>query len=88
MAAIYTTPRFDRALKKFLKKHPELRDQVEERLTLLASNPQDARLSTHQLRGALRGLWAASLSYEYRLVFSWEGEKIVLLNIGSHEEVY
>ncbi|MBI5049862.1 MAG: type II toxin-antitoxin system mRNA interferase toxin, RelE/StbE family [Nitrospirae bacterium] len=82
------TRQFERALKSFLKKHPDLRDIVVERLILLQKNPQDPRLKTHQLKGNLEGIMAASLTFDYRLVFYIEGSLIYLLNIGSHDEVY
>jgi addiction module RelE/StbE family toxin len=82
------TSQFERALKSFLKKHPELREIVLEKLTLLQNNPGDPRLKTHELKGRLRGILAASLTFDYRVVFSIEGDSICLLNIGSHDEVY
>jgi len=53
-----------------------------------------ASLSTHKLSGTLEGLRACSCGYDCRIVFSIEGnpagggEVIVLLDIGSHDEVY
>jgi len=53
-----------------------------------------ASLSTHKLSGTLEGLRARSSRYDCRIVFSIEGnpagggEVIVLLDIGSHDEVY
>ncbi len=82
------TSQFERALKFFLKKHPDLRDLVLEKLTLLQKNPNDPRLKTHELKGKLKGIWAASLTFNYRVVFYIEGDLIYLLNIGSHDEVY
>jgi mRNA-degrading endonuclease YafQ of YafQ-DinJ toxin-antitoxin module len=51
-------------------------------------------LGTHKLSGALSGLRACSCGYDCRIVFSLEhdsdsgAEVIVLLDIGSHDEVY
>ncbi|OAD22753.1 plasmid stabilization system protein [Candidatus Thiomargarita nelsonii] len=51
-------------------------------------------LSTHKLGGELYGLYACSCGYDCRIVFSIEkyqetGEEvIVLLNIGTHDDVY
>ncbi|MBI5193003.1 MAG: type II toxin-antitoxin system mRNA interferase toxin, RelE/StbE family [Nitrospirae bacterium] len=79
---------YKRAHKAFIKKHPELKDNIEERLNLLQENPQDPSLKNHRLTGQLKGLHAISISYEYRLVFKTEGEIIYLLNIGIHDDVY
>jgi mRNA-degrading endonuclease YafQ of YafQ-DinJ toxin-antitoxin module len=51
-------------------------------------------LWVRQLSGGLLGLWACSYGYDCRIVFSIEKdskngqEMIVLLDIGTHDEVY
>jgi hypothetical protein len=51
-------------------------------------------LMTHRLKGEFDGLRACSCGYDCRIIFSLEKnketqeEEIVLLNIGSHDEVY
>ena len=51
-------------------------------------------LNTHKLSGVLEGLWACSCGYDCRIVFSFEtdpdthDEVIVLLDIGTHDDVY
>lgn len=53
-----------------------------------------ASLGTHKLSGTLEGLRACSCGYDCRIVFSIERnlvgdrEFIVLLDIGTHDEVY
>ncbi len=52
------------------------------------------RLGTHSLQGELAGLRACSCGYDCRIVFSLEMDNetnedvIILLNIGTHDEVY
>ena len=63
-------------------------------LGLLAQDAFDPRLKTHKLRGQLEGLWACSVEYDCRIVFAFEPDPesaedmIVLIDIGTHEEVY
>jgi len=46
-------------------------------------------LKTHKLSGELRNLWSFSLEYDLRVVFFFaEENKVVLVDIGTHEEVY
>lgn len=51
-------------------------------------------LGTHKLSGQLSGLWASSCGYDCRIVFLFERdhetgrEVILLLDIGTHDEVY
>ncbi len=85
---------FRRALKKRAKNHPELRAKVTQVLSLLEIEPFSPFLKTHKLQGELRGLWACSVEYNCRIVFQFEKlageteEAIVLIDIGSHDEVY
>ncbi|MBI4824783.1 MAG: type II toxin-antitoxin system mRNA interferase toxin, RelE/StbE family [Nitrospirae bacterium] len=85
---LVTSGQFERALKAFLRKHPNLKGLVVERLTLLQKDPHDPCLKTHELKGKLKGILSTSLTYDYRVVFVIEGNAIYLLNIGSHDEVY
>jgi mRNA-degrading endonuclease YafQ of YafQ-DinJ toxin-antitoxin module len=55
-------------------------------LVRLQANPRDPRLRTHKLEGGQR--WACSFAYDGRIVFSWAGDVIYLLDLGSHDEVY
>lgn len=85
---------FRRALRKRTKNRPELRDKVADVLSLLESDPFTPSLKTHKLQGELKGLWACSVEYDCRIVFRFEvleeetEEAIVLIDIGSHDEVY
>ncbi|GAP98357.1 type II toxin-antitoxin system RelE/ParE family toxin [Leptolyngbya sp. NIES-2104] len=85
---------FRRALKKRGKNRPDLRSKVTEVLSLLETDPFTPSLKTHKLQGELKGLWACSVEYDCRIVFKFEQldeeteEAIVLIDIGSHDEVY
>jgi len=44
---------------------------------------------THKLSGKLRGLWAFSCDYDCRVIFKFiNKENVLLIDIGSHDEVY
>lgn len=46
---------------------------------------------THRLSGILKGSWAIRINYEHRLVFKFvhkEKKKVLLIDIGTHREVY
>jgi addiction module RelE/StbE family toxin len=80
---------FIRIAQKWQKKHPELNQRFKERLKLFAQQPFHPSLRTHSLSGNLEGLFAFSITYEYRLVFKFISEdKALLIDIGSHDEVY
>ena len=85
---------FLRAFKRTVRKRPELRSDIEETLRLLAENPFAVRLATHKLKGRLSGSWACSVSYDLRIVFDFvksassPEDDILLIEIGTHDEVY
>jgi len=80
---------FVRILKKWQKKHPDLIKVLENRLMLFTENPFDPVLRTHRLSGNLKDYWALYVTYEYRLVFKFiSTNKVLLIDLGTHDEVY
>ena len=83
---------FVRAAKRLLKRQLLSADELRMALNLLAEDAFDPRLRTHKLKGELDGTWACSLGYDLRILFELvehEGaEGILLLSIGTHDEVY
>jgi mRNA interferase YafQ len=85
---------FTRSFKKITKRNPQLRDQITEVLILLTEDPFIPSLKSHKLTGNLDGLWSCSVAYDCRIIFEFsEGNDvleifILLVNIGTHDEVY
>ena len=80
------------AAKRFLKRRPQAAQDLQATLELLAQDAFDPRLKTHKLTGDLQGIWACSGAYDLRILFEFtqhEGaEVILLLTMGTHDEVY
>ena len=85
---------FKRAFKKFVKKNPDFREKIINVLEDLSEEPLTPSLKSHKLTGTLEGLWACSVAYDCRIVFTFSQDEesqdsaIVLVDIGSHDEVY
>jgi addiction module RelE/StbE family toxin len=85
---------FKRAFKKLIRRQPQLQEPIEECLALLAADPFNPLLQTHKLKGKLAGSWACSVGYDSRIVFNFVEnlesgeEEILLIDIGTHDEVY
>ncbi|NPV00254.1 MAG: type II toxin-antitoxin system mRNA interferase toxin, RelE/StbE family [Brevinematales bacterium] len=80
---------FKRRYKKVIETHPEWKDRFTESVILFSENPYHKKLKTHKLSGKLKGLWAFSVDYDCRVVFEFIKEDTVLLiDIGSHDDVY
>jgi len=79
-----------RRARKFLKKHPEVHGQYRKTLELLEFDPYHPSLRLHNLQGNLGGLSSVSINISYRIVLELiiEGNEILLINIGKHEQVY
>lgn len=86
------SPAFGRDLRKWLKAQADTATSIEATLEPLSADPTHPSLRTHKLRGSLTGCWACSAGYDLRNVFEYvqhEGqEAILLLALGTHDEVY
>lgn len=81
---------FTRSAEKFIKNHPDLRDKFAAILRDLERDPFQPHLKYHQLRGNLESAQAVSITYSYRITLTIlvSDREIILLDVGSHDEVY
>ena len=94
MRELVLTPKFRRAFRRIARRDPVCQDRIEAVLRQMHDDVFQPGLGTHKLSGALEGLWACSCGYDCRIVFAFDTEQrtgrevILLLDIGTHEEVY
>lgn len=90
MFTLVTTEYFLRRARKFFKKHPELRGRFAQVVDALQQDPFAPQLDYHHLSGKLKGIQAVRLTDSYRitLTIAITEKEIILLDIGSHDEVY
>ena len=90
MAEIIYTDSYIKRASKFFKKHPELISQYEKTLKLLELNPNHPSLRLHKLHGKLSELYSVSINISYRISIDFliEDDKIIPVDIGSHDNVY
>jgi len=93
MREIVLTPKFKRAFRKFIKRNPQLEPKLIQVLQLMKEDVFAPQLSANSLQGKLLGLKACSCGYDCRILFTIEvypdqTEAIVLLDIGTHNDVY
>ena len=79
-----------RRARKFLVKHPEIHSQYAKTLQLLELNPYHPSLRLHSLKGRMNGLSSVSINISYRIVIELivDGDEILTVNIGKHDQVY
>lgn len=84
------TDAYNRRAARWLKRHPELRQQYLKTLQLLEANPFHPSLRLHALSGKLQGLHSVSINLSYRITIELliQGEQIIPINVGDHDAVY
>lgn len=84
------TEQYNRRAARFLKRHPELRQQYLKTLQLLEANPFHPSLRLHALSGRLQGLHSISISLSYRITLELliQDEQVIPVNVGDHDAVY
>ena len=90
MYTIVTPDQFLRQARKFFRKHPDLKARFAKVVQDLQNDPFNPQLALHPLSGKLAGLYATRLTYSYRITLTLmvSEKEIILLDIGSHDEVY
>ena len=83
---------FVRSARKIIKRQPQLAQNIQNALELICSDPFQARLKTHKLKGELKDSYACSAGYDLRIIFKFveyeQTQAILLESIGTHDEVY
>ncbi|MAD41756.1 MAG: plasmid stabilization protein [Arcobacter sp.] len=81
---------YKKKLKKFFKKHPNMLDRYSKCLFILEQDPYHPSLRIHKLKGRLAEFYSISINMEYRIIIDFiirDGE-IILVDIGTHDDVY
>lgn len=84
------TEAYERRATRWLKKHPELRQQYLKTLMLLEANPHHPSLRMHALGGKLQGLYSVSINLSYRITLELliQDDLVIPVNVGDHDAVY
>ncbi len=91
---LHWSSKFRRSLKNILRQTPQKKEKYYSILALLQQDPFMRQLHTHKLKGELKECWACYVEYDVRIIFTiitnqaTSLQEIILLDIGSHDEVY
>ena len=87
---IIVTDSYLKKLKKFLKKHPNILERYIKTIEILEVNPHHPSLRLHKLQGRLCELHSISINVEYRVIIDFiiKNNKIIPVDIGTHDDVY
>jgi addiction module RelE/StbE family toxin len=79
---------FQRSFKKRVVGQSKLLQQFESRLKLFAAGKHGRPLDDHALTGTLAGKRAFSITGDVRVIYVELKDAIVLLDIGTHNQIY
>jgi mRNA-degrading endonuclease YafQ of YafQ-DinJ toxin-antitoxin module len=84
------TEQYNRRAARFLRRHPEVREQYRKTLMLMQANPHHPSLRLHALAGKFVGLHSVSINLSYRITIDFiiRERQIVPINVGDHDAVY
>ncbi len=89
MIEIAFSSSFKRAFKRRVAGNSERENTFRTKIELFKNNPFEPSLKTHKLSGKLKDYWSFSIEYDLRIIFYFsDKEKVVLVDIGTHKEVY
>jgi mRNA-degrading endonuclease YafQ of YafQ-DinJ toxin-antitoxin module len=86
MWSLVFTERYNRRAARFLRRHPDMREAYRKTLLLLEANPHHPSLRLHPLQG----LHSVSFNLSYRITLEVliEDQKLIPIDVGSHDVVY
>lgn len=86
---IRLTDTFKKKAAKFLKKHPDMTDRYVKTMRLMQENPFHPSLRLHKLRGKLSDYHSVSIDISYRITIDFliTESAIILIDIGTHDDV-
>ena len=84
------TDDYTRHALRFIKRHPELKNQYVKTLALLELNPHHPSIRLHAFSGRLQGIHSVSINLSYRITLELliQDQQIIPLNVGDHDAVY
>lgn len=85
---IHLSKNFIRNYRKLLKKNPQIKNKIAEKLSLFKDNPAHPSLHLHKLQGKMVTDWSIAITSDLRLILVYVEDGVLLVDIGKHEEVY
>jgi addiction module RelE/StbE family toxin len=82
------TQNFSKNYSRRISKNKTLDKRFQDRLKLYLKTPNDPILKDHKLIGTKKQLRSFSISGDIRVIYYKEKDKIYLIDIGTHNQVY
>jgi addiction module RelE/StbE family toxin len=90
MTKIRVSDSYGKKVIKFFKKHKDIYPQYKKTIELLQNNPYHPSLRIHKLQGKMNKFSSVSINMKYRIILDFIiiNDIIILIDIGTHDEVY
>ncbi len=89
MIEIAFSSSFKRTFKQRIAGNVGRENTFRTKIESFSNNPFEPSLKTHKLSGRLKDYWSFSVEYDLRIIFYFsDKQKVVLIDIGTHKEVY
>jgi len=85
---VYYSPYFIKQYRKLTKKNQPLKQLIKKAINQYIKSPQYPTLRLHKLKGKMIDDWSISVKTNIRVIFTYVKDGILLVDIGSHDEVY
>lgn len=83
---LITCSKFNNQLHHFLSKNPQYKSKIQKTFSLILSNIYHPSLRLHKLSG--QNNYSVSVDLKIRIIINIEEDKVFLLQIGNHNQVY
>ena len=88
MKKLEYTKQFQRRLKQRYAHQPKIIERLRRHLELFSQGVRKQPIDDHPLTGKLKGLRAFSVGGDVRVVYQETEDRYLLLDVGSHSQVY
>ena len=85
---IELSPKFSKSYKKLVVRRPDVAISVLQKVLLFSQDPNSRSLAMHKLKGSLKDVWSFSIESDLRIIVDRKDDKVIFVDIGSHDEVY
>lgn len=86
MPKLIPSPQFVKSHLKLVRRNPKLLNQIFDTLHNFTENPQHRSLRLHKLNNSQ--CWSLSVNRSIRITYEYVEDYILLVDIGTHDEVY
>ena len=89
MMKVEYSSRFIKSYKKLVSRRPDVAITVLQKVVVFIQQSNSPSLQLHKLKGQLKDVWFFSVESDLRILVDLKDpEKILFVDIGSHDQVY